>query len=210
MEELEERYDDPHKMANAYPRKILDWPPIKPNNVASLDKFIIFLNRYSWSKCPSKIRKAKKRVRFEDLLVDLVKSEASRLSGPDYSRQAMASLDNLVKKRKGTDKVNQSFATSVTSTNKKTNQGSKKSNTSTSKPHKAQQKQCLYCQNSDHPFESCERLIAASQEDTVKFLRDQGICFGCLKPVHRSKDCMHKAKCSKCQRKHPTVLHQDN
>ncbi|XP_070554736.1 uncharacterized protein [Ptychodera flava] len=240
MEELEERYGDPHKIANAYLRKVLDWPPIKPDNVASLDKFAIFLNRCktatrcvdgleilehsenmkrivkklpyfiqdSWSKRTAKIRKAKKRVRFEDL-VDLVKSEASRLSCPDYSRQAMASLDNPVKKKKGTDKVEQSFATSVTSTDKKTNQGSKKSNTSTSKPHKAQQKPCLHCQDNNHSFDSCEQLIAASQEDTVNFLRNQGVCFGCLKPGHRSRQCKQKAKCSKCQGKHPTVLHQD-
>ncbi|XP_070535114.1 uncharacterized protein [Ptychodera flava] len=240
MEELEERYGDPHKIANAYLRKVLDWPPIKPDNVASLDKFAIFLNRCktatrcvdgleilehsenmkrivkklpyfiqdSWSKRTAKIRKAKKRVRFEDL-VDLVKSEASRLSCPDYSRQAMASLDNPVKKKRGTDKVEQSFATSVTSADKKTNQGSKKSNTSTSKPNKAQQKPCLHCQDNNHSFDSCEQLIAASQEDTVNFLRNQGVCFGCLKPGHRSKQCKQKAKCSKCQGKHPTVLHQD-
>ncbi|XP_070546566.1 uncharacterized protein [Ptychodera flava] len=45
MEELEERYGDPNKIANAYLRKILDWPQIKPDNVTSLDKFAIFLNR---------------------------------------------------------------------------------------------------------------------------------------------------------------------
>ncbi|XP_070571225.1 uncharacterized protein [Ptychodera flava] len=33
--------------------------------------------------------------------------------------------------------------------------------------------------------------------------------FGCLKPGHRSRQCKQKAKCSKCQGKHPTVLHQD-
>ncbi|XP_070541303.1 uncharacterized protein [Ptychodera flava] len=121
----------------------------------------------------------------------------------------MASLDNPVKKKRGTDKVEQSFATSVTSADKKTNQGSKKSNTSTSKPNKAQQKPCLHCQDNNHSFDSCEQLIAASQEDTVNFLRNQGVCFGCLKPGHRSRQCKQKAKCSKCQGKHPTVLHQD-
>ncbi|XP_070537534.1 uncharacterized protein [Ptychodera flava] len=90
-----------------------------------------------------------------------------------------------------------------------TNQGSKKSNTSTSKPNKAQQKPCLHCQDNNHSFDSCEQLIAASQEDTVNFLRNQGVCFGCLKPGHRSRQCKQKAKCSKCQGKHPTVLHQD-
>ncbi|XP_070579278.1 uncharacterized protein [Ptychodera flava] len=45
MEELEERFGDPHKIANAYLRKVLDWPPIKPDNVASSVKFAIFLNR---------------------------------------------------------------------------------------------------------------------------------------------------------------------
>ncbi|XP_070581461.1 uncharacterized protein [Ptychodera flava] len=239
MEELEERYSDPHKIANASLRKVSDWPPIKPDNVASLDKFAIFLNRCktatpcvdgqeilehsenikqivkklphfiqdSWSKRTVKIRKATKRVTFEDL-VDLVKSKASRLSCTDYSRQAMASLGNPAKKKKGTDKVEQSFATSVMNA-KKMNQGSKKSNTSTSKPHKAKPIPCLHCQDNNHSFDSCEQLIEASQEDTVNFLRNQGVYFCCLKPGIRSKQCKQKAKSSKCQGKHPTVLHQD-
>lgn len=41
----------------------------------------------------------------------------------------------------------------------------------------------------------------------MHFLKGKGICFGCLKYGHTSKDCRSRLDCEVCQRKHPTALH---
>ncbi len=35
------------------------------------------------------------------------------------------------------------------------------------------------------------------------------LCFGCLKPGHRSKNCEDRNVCETCKKKHPTCLHED-
>lgn len=42
-EELKDRYGDPDIIAQAYVKKALDWPPMKPDNAKTLDQFAIFL-----------------------------------------------------------------------------------------------------------------------------------------------------------------------
>lgn len=46
-------------------------------------------------------------------------------------------------------------------------------------------------------------------ERKIGFLKENGICFGCLCTGHISKDCRKRISCSKCSLKHPTVLHKE-
>lgn len=43
LEELKDRYGDPDIIAQAYVKKALDWPPVKPDSAKTLDQFAIFL-----------------------------------------------------------------------------------------------------------------------------------------------------------------------
>lgn len=42
--------------------------------------------------------------------------------------------------------------------------------------------------------------------DKTNFIKENGICFGCLKVGHISKDCRSRLDCSVCHQKHPSVL----
>lgn len=68
---------------------------------------------------------------------------------------------------------------------------------------------CLYCEES-HPLFRCSKLNKIPQREKIEFLRGKGICFGCLKVAHMSKECRNRLTCDECNLKHPTILHVHN
>lgn len=42
---------------------------------------------------------------------------------------------------------------------------------------------------------------------SISFLREHGVCFGCLCIGHMSKDCRRRLSCNVCSLKHPSILH---
>nr|XP_054607751.1 uncharacterized protein LOC129167238 [Nothobranchius furzeri] len=67
---------------------------------------------------------------------------------------------------------------------------------------------CPYCDQS-HSLMKCPKLTRIPQKDKIEFLKGKGICFGCFKVGHMSKECKNRLTCDKCNRKHPTILHSD-
>lgn len=55
----------------------------------------------------------------------------------------------------------------------------------------------------------CAQLGRMSHERKIGFLKENGICFGCLCTGHISKDCRKRISCSRCSLKHPTILHKE-
>lgn len=43
--------------------------------------------------------------------------------------------------------------------------------------------------------------------EKIDFLKEKGVCFGCLNVGHMSKDCRSRLFCKLCNLKHPTILH---
>lgn len=66
---------------------------------------------------------------------------------------------------------------------------------------------CLCCGES-HSIYKCQMFANKSREGKTKFIRDNNLCFGCLRG-HISRDCRNKASCGICKRPHPTPLHED-
>lgn len=48
-----------------------------------------------------------------------------------------------------------------------------------------------------------------AHEKKIGYLKENGICFGCLCTGHISKDCRKRISCSKCSLKHPTIRHKE-
>lgn len=42
------------------------------------------------------------------------------------------------------------------------------------------------------------------------FVKENNLCYGCLKTGHRARDCRHRLSCNTCKGKHPTCFHEDN
>ncbi len=71
----------------------------------------------------------------------------------------------------------------------------------------SQKKPCVFCKGLQHNLESCKRLKSKTHQEKIDFLRSKGLCFGCLKHGHVSKQCKDRMSCSQCSLPHPTILH---
>ncbi|XP_061908754.1 uncharacterized protein LOC133653469 [Entelurus aequoreus] len=87
-----------------------------------------------------------------------------------------------------------SFATTVTSVNGKAH--AKKVGAPLDK------RTCLYCKG-EHALEVCSLLVERAHNDKITFLKEHGVCFGCLCIGHISKDCRRRLSCKTCGAKHP-------
>ena len=52
-------------------------------------------------------------------------------------------------------------------------------------------------------------LLRNSLDKRAQFIKTSGLCFACLKVGHTSRDCNQRLICKNHNRKHPTVLHDD-
>lgn len=65
---------------------------------------------------------------------------------------------------------------------------------------------CLF-HAKEHLLDVCHQFKRKMHKDKIQFLKEKGICFGCLVKGHMSKTCTKCQICKVCNQKHPTVLH---
>ncbi|XP_063961087.1 uncharacterized protein LOC129282656 [Lytechinus pictus] len=65
---------------------------------------------------------------------------------------------------------------------------------------------CLVCKKS-HTLEECPTFLAWEMVMKKKLITEKGLCYGCLKVGHRSKECKRRSTCQNCKKRHPTALH---
>ena len=56
---------------------------------------------------------------------------------------------------------------------------------------------------------NCSKLQNKSEEEKIKFIKEERHCFGCLRTGHGSKECPDRHLCQICRKKHPTILHRE-
>ena len=70
-----------------------------------------------------------------------------------------------------------------------------------------QQVECTFCKKTDHHLDACLKFKTEALEKRLEFVKENRLCFGCLKKGHVFKDCRKRLTCSMCKKKHPTCLH---
>lgn len=65
---------------------------------------------------------------------------------------------------------------------------------------------CMFC-GKKHTMEVCEMLKLRPNKEKVEYMKDNGLCFGCLEKGHMSKACKKRMTCQICRKIHPTILH---
>ncbi|KAK0154798.1 hypothetical protein N1851_002884 [Merluccius polli] len=84
-------------------------------------------------------------------------------------------------------------------------------NSSEEKAHtsNAKRQDILYCSccTRAHLLEKCQQFQRKKHRERIRFLKEKGICFGCLKVGHISCDCKKRLVCEVCEQQHPTALH---
>ena len=67
---------------------------------------------------------------------------------------------------------------------------------------------CVFC-SGNHSLEKCQEFTRKKHRDRISFLKEQGLCFGCLCAGHLSRQCDKRLVCRVCGQNHPSVLHVD-
>ena len=67
--------------------------------------------------------------------------------------------------------------------------------------------QFKYCEDKHRIF-NCGKFKGLGVKERAELIKVKGLCFNCLRPVHRS-DSFEGSSCRQCGRKHHTLLHQE-
>ena len=227
VKELTERYGDEQDIANAYIQKALNWQSIKIDDVKSLDEYAMFLKEClhaigdvnalgvleyhenmkaivkkipyqlhdKWRSVVQHKRELGFMVRFQDL-VEFVAGEARKARDSVFGRDALKAQFADTAKGKTKQVKKASFAVNAS------NQGDK-----VSKAEQSTGIKCNFCKENYHPLATCKKFGQLRYDDKVKHIKENALCFGCLKRNHVKKDCRRKLQCAKCGEVHPTCLH---
>ena len=65
---------------------------------------------------------------------------------------------------------------------------------------------CHLC-SGPHLIDDCPKFLSLSLEERQETAKKKGLCFGCLRKGHLTKNCRNRAHCATCKRRHPTTLH---
>lgn len=178
------------------------------SNLQSLVAKLPFKLRERWRTEAYKLQERRhSRVKFSDL-VKFIETQVKILTDPVFGniRDATVNPGSTTAKKPTALKsqkpkvTGSNFATSVACV-PQPQDGNPQAT-----PQLTKEQVCLFCSN-EHMMETCPQLKRKMHKEKIGFLKEKGICFGCLKPGHMSKDCNRRLSCKVCNQTHPTVLH---
>ncbi|XP_043214441.1 uncharacterized protein LOC122377914 [Amphibalanus amphitrite] len=151
-------------------------------------------------------RTDQRQVSFRDF-VEFIESEARIVSHPVYGRHVLSAQEK---------KDTRSQATTVQKAQQPARKGMKNREHQLhqerrSRAYASNMKQtakCAYCEH-PHDLETCRAFGAKTEEEKTDYIRQHGLCFGCLQEGHISKNCQKRSRCKKCEKSHPTSMHRD-
>ena len=218
---LDKRFGDPFSVACAFKDRIEKWPKLAATDHEGLRKFSDFLcqvevvsrenpslnvlnddtqNRLILNKLPNwivnrwarevhKVRQSTRHYPTFAEFVSFLSNEAEIVCDPVTALSGRKDTFNGKSEPSSRDKQKSKQTDSTT--------------LNTVKQH------CLFCDLDNHSLEKCFKFESKSLDDKQKFIKQKGICFGCLSQGHMSKQCRKRLKCSKCDKLHPTILHAE-
>lgn len=185
-----------------------------PTNMRVVVSKLPYKTRERWRNIAFDIKEQRgRRARFTDL-VNFIERQAKIATDPLFGNLQDKSVTLKMEKPKDTVKYvksgvkGSSFATQVTVDK---NQSAAPKQFAVPKPLpviavSAFEPPCFYCQY-NHALDSCRKIQQLEHKDRVDFLRNKGLCFGCLTPGHMIKTCKKRMQCKTCSLKHPQILH---
>ena len=233
---LKKKFGDEYRIASAYETKALDWPNIRPEDGAALNRFSIFLtscrnalasSRYiSNFDQPGNIQKLvfklpySLRERWRRTADDVMEFQARPVEFSDFvafvNREVRIITNPVFGKISDSSRpVPGPRASAPGSKTSKSRNVSFLAQVDDTKPPATERCsrgdptiQCLYC-NRNHALEDCHLLRWKPYPERIQFLSSNKLCFGCLSDQHVSRHCPQRKTCkiADCNRKHPSILH---
>ena len=233
---LKKKFGDEYRVASAYETKALDWPNIKPEDGAALNRFSIFLtscrnaltsSRYI-SNCdqPGNIQKLvfklpySLRERWRRTADDVMEFQARPVEFSDFVAFVNREVRIITNPVFGgiSDSSKLMPGPKASAAGRKTSKlrnvsflaqlGDTKPPATAVSPRGGPTIQCLYCKR-NHALEDCHLLRWKPYSERIQFLSSNKLCFGCLSDQHILRHCPERKTCkiANCTRKHPSILH---
>lgn len=227
---LEERYGNPFIVQKAFRDKLAKWPKVSTSDPAALREFADFLqgcleamphvkgltilddceeNHKLLKKLPDWIVRRWSRVVTKSLdesedypsfscFTEFIQTEARIACNPVASPFLIKSTDDRQPKR----------ARALHTNTKKNSKEASSTDEAKEVPTKSKPP-CPVCKDETHGVARCPTFADKSIEDKKAYIRENNLCFGCLRKGHSSKDCKKRHTCATCNRRHPTSLHEE-
>ncbi|XP_067933081.1 uncharacterized protein [Watersipora subatra] len=214
-EKLRERYGNQQSISRSFRQRLAEWPRISARDGQGLRELGDFLCH---------IRSAMSTIPSLEILNDCNENEKMIQRLPDWLRNRWArkiARIQVSEKRypdfcEFTDFIQEeahvmTLPISLISTkeNKDDKDRSTRQRVRNYQTSAEEENTCLFCKRR-HKVNVCYTLQAKPYEERVTFVKEHNLCFTCLTTGHRSKTCRKKDTCKRCNRAHPTVLHDDN
>lgn len=234
-QKLDQRYGQPFVVQRAFRDKLSKWPKISSKDAEGLRTFSDFLNAClqatphvkgleilsdceenqkllqkvpdwlaaRWNRQVTvALMDGKDFPLFKDF-AQFVAVEAEIACNPVTSSYALHSCSSSYEKRTTKDfKLTRSTQVFTTQTLVQNNKG-RTTNAKLKVP-------CTFCKDENHQLFKCPNFSERPLEEKRTYVKDNKLCYGCLKVGHNAKDCRHRHTCDICKGRHPTCLHNDN
>ncbi|XP_045065112.1 uncharacterized protein LOC123482227 [Coregonus clupeaformis] len=219
---LEERYGNPFLIAKAFRDKLEAWPKISSKGSIELQEFADFLR-----SCEA----AMTQIRGLEVLNDCNENQKLLAKLPDWltsrwnrkvieveeESHTFPSFQQFVKFLTREAKIANNPITSLHALKPAEGEQIKVLKNralgakvlATNSDEKASSTSCVFCEKSSHSLHKCWKFMNKTISERVKFVQGMKLCFGCLKPGHRSKECENRRICDTCEKGHPTCLHDN-
>ncbi|XP_065115485.1 uncharacterized protein [Paramisgurnus dabryanus] len=235
---LNQRYGQPFVIQKAFREKLSKWPKIQSKDAEGFREFSDFLNAChqamphvkgleilndcdenqklvhklpDWAAARWNRQVTQTLIETHDFpkfidFVTFMSMEAEITCNPVTSFSALRASDHISEKWNHKDsKRNKANVFHIrTATEDKQNDENEQS------PVKGNYITCLFCKDRKHKIHSCSKFLATSLEEKRKYVKENKLCYGCMKPGHAAKDCRHRLSCDSCKGRHPTCLHDEN
>ena len=180
-----------------------------PSNMLSIIKKLPYKLRDRWRNHACELQERhNRRVKFTDI-ANFIERQVKILTDPvfgniqDSQSIIISNRTNKSKSQFRPGHKGSSFATNVSPVENKYQSARKE------KEIKQTGRKACICCGGGHTLDVCVQMGKMVHEKKIGFLKENGICFGCLCTGHISRDCRKRISCSKCSLRHPTVLHKE-
>lgn len=177
-------------------------------NLKLLVRKLPFYLQEKWRNIVYETKSRHQTVKFQQL-VEFVKRESKKANDPVYGKDVMRTTSNVKKLQEPKSQAVGSRRTLATAVEPKMKSSRNQSVGTTGKEYKrgAFSTPCVYCENSNHSLDKCNKFSSVLLKDRYDFLKSKGFCFGCLRYGHQKISCRQKSTCATCNKEHPSILH---
>ena len=221
---LQRRYGNPDRVADAFVDRVLDWPVLKAEDVAGLDRFALelrtclnavggLLPENNELDHPKTMIRLLEKVPYS--LQDRWRRRMDGLTEREGRRARFSDLVAFIEEESriasdptfGRQVFTRRAATPREQRSEKVKERSEKVKCYAASGDALTEKApCLFCRGI-HALDTCSEFAGSPLSARQNFVRRNDLCFSCLKPGHRSRWCKERLTCAVCEKGHPSVLH---